>query len=200
VRLPIVGSVIALFFGLIMPGCGHSNLRRAIDERDWDQYKRLLDNGTSPNTVEGGSAVIHVASTMDDSKWLKSALSHGGDANLINTGNEDYPDDTPIFYAIGMHRSENVRLLIEAGADLAHQDNLGHSPFYEAVDDGDYEIALMIAKAGANIYAKDKRGQDAIHILKDFRTPGAMEPEQHRQFLRLVDFLNKRGAEIRIGK
>jgi ankyrin repeat protein len=118
--------VCALPFAVIcvaMSGCAGNRddeLMRSLRSRDWQRYQSLLSDGADPNSLDRrGVAVTLFAANVDASKWLREALRHGGNPNLANVGDRESPGRTPLFYAIGgLHRSENVRLLIAAKADL----------------------------------------------------------------------------------
>jgi hypothetical protein len=89
-----------------------------------------------------------MAAENEDPEWLKDALAHRGDPNLVNVGNRFYPGQTPLFDAVNRGRVENMRLLVKAGANVNHQSARGERVLYFAHNQT-YEIVLMLLEAGA---------------------------------------------------
>jgi ankyrin repeat protein len=64
----------------------------------------------------------------------------------------------------GMH--EIVEALIEKGADLNATNHWKSSPLIVAIKKGHFEIAKLLARAGADIYHQDSSGMDSLEYLK----------------------------------
>merc|ERR1712054_459202 len=60
-----------------------------------------------------------------------------------------------------------VPILIQGGADLNTADEESLTPLHMAARDGQGEIALMLVKAGANLYATNREGKTP-ELLADF--------------------------------
>lgn len=118
-------------------------------------YAALLHHRADPNVCTRlGSAVVHEAAEEPDPFWLRLALEHGANPNLINTGHPYFPNQTPLYYAIAAFslgqggslpmsgRIESVRLLIGAGADLNHKDASG-SPLDQTLSARPPRVGIM---------------------------------------------------------
>ena len=130
-------------------------------------YVKLLEKGASPNHCDSsGSCIMNEAATQADSYWLSEALAHGGDVDAPNTGNRHAPNRTPLFYALDARRAETTKVLIDAGANVNHQDDLVLAPLRVAGGNGMYESIAELLEAGANPTQKDKHGHDFIDWFK----------------------------------
>jgi ankyrin repeat protein len=203
--LKLVSAALVLSCSVSLSGCNRSvdgDLLRSLRAKNWERYVMLLRNGADPNVLDGrGSAAVLDSAEETDPKWLREALRHGGNPNLVNVGSRISPDSTPLFYSIGLHRPENVRLLIAAGADVNHLDHDHSSPFYEAVCDGDYESATLLLEAGADFRVKTSDGDDAVeHLRKLANSTGwdAARKSDAKWFPKLIELLNSKGANIKL--
>jgi ankyrin repeat protein len=97
-----------------------------------------------------GTSAVHLAAEQDDIFWLREALKHGGKPNQPNTGNQGFPNQTPIFYAISKRRDANALELIAAGADVNHIDGNHNTPLYACMRTGRYGLIMKMINAGAD--------------------------------------------------
>jgi ankyrin repeat protein len=121
-------------------------LYKAAGAGDSAQVSALLDSGTDVNARTGsGSYALNNAAVENNIDVIKILLAHGANPNVQNS-----QGDTPLIcatkYAGG--KAATVKLLVEAGTDLAMHD-----------DDG--KTALD--------YAKAKDQKEALAVLE---TPG----------------------------
>jgi hypothetical protein len=140
-----------------------------------------------------------------DSEWLKLLLKYGANPNQVYPGGSDkYTVDicagwTPIFNAIGNGNMTGVDLLIQAGADINHQDNQGNSPLVYAAGWCNYEIVNKLLEAGADHRIKNNQGNDLAYMIIEGSTRGSgVDPksEQGRQLAKALTFLEKKGVNI----
>lgn len=176
---------------------GMTALYWALGKRNIIGFRRLLDHGADANTVtccdEQAEGVVHKLSVMglaarvDDPSYLQALLDHGGDPNrVINEAN-----DTPIFQAIGERRTENIKLLVKYHADLNYHGGSGNTPLLVAVNAKQFEIALLLLRAGANPRVQDRWGYSTITTLKKFGNRGIVQPKDNDAYLELISELKK---------
>lgn len=78
-----------------------------------------------PKSME---APIHFAANLQDSFFLKSLVALKANVNI-----KDDHYDTPLQYAIWAHRLENVKILVDAGANVDTADCIGSTPIDDAL-------------------------------------------------------------------
>ena len=81
---------------------------------------------------------------------------------------------------------EEIRALIEYGADVNIQDNNGQTPLYHACDKNNADLATLLLNHGANVDIKDHFGRTPLH-----RTC-------YDNNLRITAFLIEHGADVNI--
>ncbi|MGH8398890.1 MAG: ankyrin repeat domain-containing protein [Gammaproteobacteria bacterium] len=169
-------------------------------------YQALLEHGADPNMqVQNGTligdSVMETAARMQDSSYLKLALQHRGNPNLVNKSS--YYDYNPLISAIMADRKTNVDLLIQAGADInATVDGFsGQTPLDFAVGEQNYEIAYRLLQAGANYRITDPyqaaAGKGSNPIVWGLEH-GDLDPASDRYKWRekVIQFLNAHGVVV----
>ncbi|MGH9439044.1 MAG: ankyrin repeat domain-containing protein [Terriglobia bacterium] len=131
-------------------------------------FKALLDHSANPNNIwtDGYTLMNTIAEYRSDPYFMKLALEHGGNPNLV----EPRTGQTPLLAAASIGEKSNIPLLINAGANLNYQTPVFHTdPKYPP---GGGETAMMLAttlhfevvyellKAGADYRLKDGRGRN----------------------------------------
>lgn len=177
---------------------GATPLLKAFFSKNREGYLALLRHGANPNLLDDtGKAVANQAVEEKDPFWLAEALKHGANPNLVNEGNRFYPNSTPIFYAIDAGRYANVKLLIEAGADLDHQEEkFGNSPLMQASQTANYDIVLMLLEAGADFRIPDKHGRDLIKYWYRGRDENMVPKSQKEWFRKVQEFFKAKGIDL----
>ena len=172
-------------------------LHAALATGNKKEFSELLDGGADPNALDSaGDSVVHLAAAHEDEFWLVESLMHGGDANVMNTGNRTAAESTPVFYAIRTHRTANVRRLIDAGADVNRVDHYGSPPLFAAMLRAHYEIATILIEAGADPRLQMPNGATAMNYW-DFFTEsreGLIEnPQLLNAYVTLKTLLKSKG-------
>jgi ankyrin repeat protein len=182
---------------------GVTAVLQSLISNNKDVYMKLLKKGANPNIVSlDGRSVINVAATRSDGFWLSAALEHGGDANIVNTGNTTFPNSTPLYSAIRNMdvvnepwHAENVKMLIKAGASISHRDGFGETPLLVAAKAGNYQIVVLLLEAGADPAQKDNSGVSTVDWFDGRTSEMVPEPAQRQWFARAVSMLEARGLE-----
>jgi ankyrin repeat protein len=152
--------------------------------RDVAEY--LLLQGADPNAKNNaGETPLYAASLIGYVSVVELLLTHGADVSL---GNSVGP---PINTAAGMGNADVVRLLLDYGALVNSKDTLeGSTPLQAAIipklrpEMLRPTVELLLAR-GADLEAKNKKGQTALHIAAWGSTSQA------------VEFLLSKGANVR---
>ncbi|QDU42480.1 Ankyrin repeats (3 copies) [Symmachiella dynata] len=130
---------------------GETPLFLALSSKHFESYKALLKCGADPNFIMSKQRVVtHWAAIEDDPKWLKLALEHEADPNLVNIGSGSPFEGTPFHFAITNSHIDNIKLLIQYGADINKPDHLDCPPVTVATLQNDYEVVLLLLESGAD--------------------------------------------------
>lgn len=169
----------------------------AIGKGSVKGFEFLLVNGADPNVTAPSStaddisvSVMGLAAIAADPAYLKLALQHGGDPNA----SAGYGGRTIIFESIMNNRLPNVQLLVEAGANINHQDISGSPPSQDAASIGNFDMVYVLLHSGADPTIKNRWGNDLAAVVEDSGprvTRG--DREQHKWFLKVCDELKRRG-------
>lgn len=121
--------------------------------------------------------------------YLRLVLEHGGDVNL-----ETASGRTPLFgAATGVGNSaERVQLLLEAGADINHQDDRGSTAAISAVN---YNNLLVLLKAGADCRVVNSGGRDVVLLVAADGSYDS-EPGLFPDLKRVCEFLEQQGYDL----
>ena len=129
--------------------------------------------------------VMELAAIIDDPAYLASLLRHGGNPNAL----EVYGSKTIIHEAIMHGWLANVRLLVEAGADIEAPDGSLQTPLHKAVAVNEYEIAYYLLEQGADPLLEDQWGYSVIGTIKLFKDRGIGDRKMYEWYLKVVDRL-----------
>jgi ankyrin repeat protein len=163
---------------------GVTPLLFVMAKRNIKAFSILLEHGADPNyqvnesaeDINQGSSIMNLSAMADDSEFLREAVRHRGDANLVNIRR----GDTPIFDAIEEGREENIRILIRAGADLNYQaGRIGMAtPLLWAASSSRYDFVYILLVAGADHRIQNNAGRDLARIIKEDLARGSLSSAQ----------------------
>ena len=152
----------------------------------------LFAHGLNPNSMVSSAyriTLLHTAATAGSKDMVELLVTKGADVNA-----EDSEGGTPLWYAKGKNhtdvvellnkygarsempvqalldavrdgRIEQVKTLIEKGANMNARDYQGRTPLHLAAAKGDTDIAELLVKGGADVNAKsDTLGTTALIV------------------------------------
>ncbi len=134
-----------------------------------NSFKKLLELGANPNfktkrtdfnprhkthNSSSETSVMVVASIMEDSYYLSTALKYGGKPNLLSSQTHN---ETLLFEAIQNHRIDNVKILLDAGANINHQSEDGSTPIFLAKAITRYDLVYLLMQRGADLKHRGHR-------------------------------------------
>lgn len=158
-------------------------------------FKKLLEKGADPNIIlDRQDTVMSYSAQMEDPEYLKLAIKHGGDVNLVSKKTIR----TPIYGAILTRSPENVKTLIKHGANLNFQDFSGYPPIITAANINAYDIVLILLDNGADPFLKTNNGSTIAYPIElSYET---MDREHHlfKDMVKVIRILKKRGMKFNL--
>jgi ankyrin repeat protein len=160
-------------------------------------FEALLQNGANPNVTAEGlikgerpPSVMELAAIAENPEYLKLALKHEGNPNYpLGYGNRTIIDE-----AIMNNRLENLRILVESGADINHTDSFGSPPIMSAARIRNYDMVYFLLRKGADPTIVDSAGSDLAKFLKKFGQRGVKpDSDQYQWYLKVMAEMKKRG-------
>ncbi len=175
---------------------GITPLFSAWQARNIAGFQELLNHGANPNNVwTVGDTLMDLLAGSDDPNFLKLALEHGGDPNLM----EPETGRTPLLASVIFTNGRgNIPLLIEAGAGLDYQTpHMEETAMMIAAGLGQFKIVHELLEAGADYRVKNSRGWDIRHVITNFNAHN-MRPAESRARECVISFLKKHHFWVRI--
>jgi ankyrin repeat protein len=169
--------------------------------RNIDGFEKLLDLGADPNIIFDGSSVMHWAARNDDTDFLRKALNHGGNPDLVAGKFRE----TPIFKTIGVIGSDNepaMFILLDSGANINAKTGGekvfgmsmgGKTPVMIAADLARFDIVYTLLVRGADYSLKDDSGRDLIARITSMKGRFASGSEQEKSLEKVLKFLSQKG-------
>ena len=189
----------------------------AYPENNLDVFTKILEHGADPNVqftsdfntkmnIEPGSSVIELAAGTWFPGYFKAVMEHGGNPNLVSKGRFGNTLLHSVIQGYAVDKKENLKLLIDAGADLNLLCGAGRPPLAQAVSwGGQYDLAIQLVEAGADwelMYGPDKT--TVLHLILDEnegRLPVSKAPAHIKaSYDKLVDILKAKGADFEEAK
>lgn len=172
-------------------------LIEAIINENIEQVKLLLELSADPNEIpngyEGKSAMAWATAYHND-KYLKLLLEHRGDPNLRNISQRTMP--YPIYVAIMTDRTENLKLLLKAGANSNVVDGTGLTPAMLAATSGSWEMVMLLIEAGADVHFKNERGGNLLSLIE--MVGAGVTGREAPWRAKVVNYLRKKGMKVNL--
>ncbi len=152
-------------------------LHWALLNRQPQSMRVLLEAGADPaQPGVDGDTVLHLAAMANDVTYLELLLQHGASANAVNPQS----GANALRSALMGERPQQFQMLLKAGANPNHADQLGNTPLHVAGQVNEPERALELLRAGADPAARNAQGVTFQRYL--FMTKSALlNAETRRQ-------------------
>ncbi len=144
---------------------GYTVLMAAAYSGDLDAVTWLVERGADVNArSEAGCTALNGAAISGNAAIVKLLLDRGADPNIRYQEPDSIGDfQTPLMNAAWHGHGECVALLIEHGADVNIQGGpFGRSPVLCAATTGSEDTVRLLLARGANVDAKDWKGDTAL--------------------------------------
>ncbi len=166
---------------------GLNLLEVAMREGDRGAFETLLTVGADPtDRGDSNDTAVHVAAILEDPFWLRTLLDRGVSTEVRNARGE-----TPLFSALGnnKHADQQVRALLDAGADIHARDDAGATLLHKAARINAFDWVVRFLEAGVEPRATDRLGvtfQPAFFRTRESNLLGSAKAsrEQVRDWLR----------------
>jgi ankyrin repeat protein len=182
---------------------GYSILYWAMARRNVAGFEALVKHGADVTGDYRDPAVIKekrfrnfiVRLTLEvaDPGFLEAALRQGLDPDYVLDKNSK---ESLLFLAGGRHNEPALRLLLDSGANIEHQNHLGYTALGEAMLRCDFKTMWFLMQHGADPTAKNFVGHDVSWQLKEYGSRGVL-PEQREYFEKVIDDFVRRGLLTR---
>ena len=156
-------------------------LVEAIKSGDLEKLQFLLDNGHSPNEVQRytTSDLFQKVQSAIREMFGNGILAKGAmeQFRMVNRGEQEHVQKTPLELAVQENREDMVRLLVERGADLTQN---GDELIFTAIKVQNYSMLSYLVEAGVRL----EENQRSIYHLFSF-----LEGQKNPELLTIVDRL-----------
>jgi uncharacterized protein len=169
----------------------------AFVKRRVKEFGILLEHGANPNVYDESdkpgwpsASVVEYAAKEESCEYLRLVLAHGGDPNILSANGSARVIDASILH----HRIDNIRQLIDAGADISSPYPSGSTPLCDAVKTSSYDVAYLLLENGADPTIKDKYGSTIVYFIHEYGARSiAKGSDRYEGYLKTVAMLKAKG-------
>gem|GEM_PF-844634 len=161
-----------------------------------DTVLHLIERGADVKAVDsnGNNGLHHTVSYEGGSETVRVLIEHGVDVNQKNSSGQ-----VPWFllrrpgHDVESGVIDNLKLVLQAGADISVRNNSGDSLLHIAADLGSVEIGKLAVQYGADVNWVNNKGQSPLNrcVTFSFDKIKQQSPE-------LIDFLIAQGADVNL--
>jgi len=152
-------------------------------------FERLLQLGADPDRCGNRSVTMLAAAVENDPDWLRLVLEHQGNPNLVGPLGV-----TPLFFAVSSRRLDNLKLLIDAVADIDRRNAFGFTPIIQAAEMPWFEGVYWLLEAGADYRLGDAPNHDLTYYVVAKTVEDGNDQWQSRE--KVIDFLDAKGVDF----
>ena len=159
---------------------GYPVLNSAIYEQRKDLCEFLIQRGADVNAKDKwGQTSLYLAIRNDDSDIMNILIANGAEVDIKHT--RGGMEEAALMYAAMTGRTEVVKLLLEAGADINVKNDRDQTALHVPLDirNSDYQKSRggryrlskdtikMLLDKGADVNLKDKDGRTPLHLAAE---------------------------------
>lgn len=169
-------------------------LMEAIKSGDLEKLQFLLDNGHSPNEVQRytTSDLFQKVQSAIREMFGNGILAKGAmeQFRMVNRGEQEHVQKTPLELAVQENREDMVRLLVERGADLTQN---GDELIFTAIKVQNYSMLSYLVEAGVRLEENQRSIYHLFSLLEGRKNPELLTIVDRLQ----IDFKRYGGEPLR---
>ena len=169
-------------------------LVEAIKSGDLEKLQFLLDNGHSPNEVQRytTSDLFQKVQSAIREMFGNGILAKGAmeQFRMVNRGEQEHVQKTPLELAVQENREDMVRLLVERGADLTQN---GDELLFAAIKCQNYSTLSYLVEAGVRLEEIQRSICHLFSFLEGLKNPELLTIVDRLQ----IDFKKYGGEPLR---
>lgn len=169
-------------------------LVEAIKSGDLEKLRFLLDNGHSPNEVQRytTSDLFQKVQSAIREMFGNGILAKGAmeQFRMVNGGEQEHVQKTPLELAVQEKREDMVRLLVERGADLTQN---GDELLFAAIKCQNYSTLSYLVEAGVRLEENQRSIYHLFSLLEGRKNPELLTIVDRLQ----IDFKRYGGEPLR---
>ena len=169
-------------------------LVEAIKSGDLEKLRFLLDNGHSPNEVQRytTSDLFHEVQSAIREMFGNGILAKGAmeQFRMVNGGEQEHVQKTPLELAVQENREDMVRLLVERGADLTQN---GDELLFAAIKCQNCSMLSYLVEAGVRLGENQRSIYHLFSFLEGVKNPELLTIVDRLQ----IDFKKYGGEPLR---
>ena len=169
-------------------------LVEAIKSGDLEKLRFLLDNGHSPNEVQRytTSDLFQKVQSAIREMFGNGILAKGAmeQFRMVNGGEQEHVQKTPLELAVQENREDMVRLLVERGADLTQN---GDELLFAAIKCQNYSMLSYLVEAGVRLEENQRSIYHLFSLLEGRKNPELLTIVDRLQ----IDFKRYGGEPLR---
>lgn len=169
-------------------------LVEAIKSGDLEKLRFLLDNGHSPNEVQRytTSDLFQKVQSAIREMFGNGILAKGAmeQFRMVNGGEQEHVQKTPLELAVQENREDMVRLLVERGADLTQN---GDELLFAAIKYQNYSMLSYLVEASVRLEENQRSIYHLFSLLEGRKNPELLTIVDRLQ----IDFKRYGGEPLR---
>lgn len=149
-------------------------IKRAINENDVQALKNALqdNNDVDLNQIQFESGETFLTSAIkNDFREIRNLLIDEG----VSLEKSNAQKETPLIAAVIAGSVNSIKVLLDNKVDIEKKEISGNTALHMALKNSNDEIALLLIKQGANIYATDSKDRNALKLATEYKTKASLE-------------------------